>query len=271
MQFGTLAICNLAGSVLHGHDLHWARGIEVQLYGSNLGDGGGQCRCRGATDCKPQDTLRIFLPSFKGYRDVMSFGFYSSGVSVINVFYNLAPQLILARVLDFAAVGLYSRAVNVTQMFDKLVIQILNPVIMPAIFAQTRSGGDLKRIYLDAIELIAAIQWPFLIFLALMADPIIRIWLGPTWMEIVPLVRMLCIASLSLFAACLTYPVLVAVGRVNDALTSSRYFASSVAYFDLHRFVLWHSCRCSFCFVDFAVSGGRRDIFREQTPRDRPS
>jgi O-antigen/teichoic acid export membrane protein len=92
---------------------------------------------------------------------------------------------------------------------------------MPAIFAQTRSGGDLKRLYLNAIELIAAIQWPFLIFLALMADPIIRIWLGVSWIEIVPLVRMLCIASLSLFAACLTYPVLVAVGRVNEALTSS--------------------------------------------------
>ena len=133
----------------------------------------------------------------------------------------MAPQLILARVLDFNAVGLYGRAINVTQVFDKLVIQVLNPVIMPAIFAQIRAGGDLKRIYLNAIELISAVQWPFLIFFALMADPIILIWFGPTWTEIVPLIRMLCIASLSLFAACLTYPVLVAVGRVRDTLTSS--------------------------------------------------
>ena len=79
----------------------------------------------------------------------------------------------------------------------------------------------MKRIYLAAIELISAIQWPFLIFVALMADPIIRTWLGAAWIETVPLVRMLCVASLSLFAACLTYPMLVAVGRVNDALTSS--------------------------------------------------
>ena len=54
-----------------------------------------------------------------------------------------------------------------------------------------------------------------------MAQPIILIWLGPTWLEIVPLVRILCIAYLSLFAACLTYPVLVAVGSVRDALVSS--------------------------------------------------
>jgi O-antigen/teichoic acid export membrane protein len=164
---------------------------------------------------------RIFYPSFAGYRDVIGFGAYSAGTAIINVFYNMAPQFFLARILDFTAVGLYSRAINVTQVFEKLVIQVLNPVIMPAIFAQTRSGGDLKRIYLNAIELIAVMQWPFLLFVALMAEPIIWIWFGPTWIEIVPLIRMLCLASLSLFAACLTYPVLVAVGRVRDTLVSS--------------------------------------------------
>ena len=117
--------------------------------------------------------------------------------------------------------GLYSRATNVTQVFEKLVIQVLNPVIMPAIIAHTRTGGDLKRIYLHAAELIAVVQWPFLIFFALMADPIIRIWLGPTWTEIVPLIQMLCVASISLFAACLTYPILVAAGQVRDTLVSS--------------------------------------------------
>jgi O-antigen/teichoic acid export membrane protein len=56
---------------------------------------------------------------------------------------------------------------------------------------------------------------------AMMARPIILIWLGESWLEIVPLVRVLCIANLALFAACLTYPVLVAVGRVRDALIAS--------------------------------------------------
>jgi O-antigen/teichoic acid export membrane protein len=92
---------------------------------------------------------------------------------------------------------------------------------MPAIFAQTKAGGNLKHIYLDAIALLTAVHWPFLAFLAIMAQPIISIWLGPNWLEIVPLVRMMCIAYLSLFAACLTYPVLVAVGSVRDALMSS--------------------------------------------------
>jgi O-antigen/teichoic acid export membrane protein len=60
-----------------------------------------------------------------------------------------------------------------------------------------------------------------MVFLALMADKIILLWLGPTWMDIVPLVRVLCMASLALFAASLTYPILVAVGRIQDTVNSS--------------------------------------------------
>jgi O-antigen/teichoic acid export membrane protein len=163
----------------------------------------------------------VFRPSLREYRDVMGFGLYSSGISVINVFYNLAPQIFLAKILDFASVGLYSRATNLTQVFDKLVMQVLNPIIMPAIAAQRNAEADLKRVYLDAIQLLSVVQWPFLIFIAIMARPIILIWLGQTGLEIVPLVRVLCVANLALFAACLSYPVFVAVGSLRDALISS--------------------------------------------------
>jgi O-antigen/teichoic acid export membrane protein len=129
--------------------------------------------------------------------------------------------LILGRVLGFTSVGLYGRAAGTTQLFDSLFLGVLNPVIMPAIAAEKRAGADLKRLYLQAVELLTAAQWPFLTFMALMAEPIVRIWFGAGWLEVVPLVRMLCLASLSLFAACLTYPVLVAAGRVRDTLISS--------------------------------------------------
>jgi O-antigen/teichoic acid export membrane protein len=165
--------------------------------------------------------IRIFKPSLWNCSDVLKFGMYSGGVSLINVFYNLSPQLFLGRILDFSAVGLYSRAIGITQVFDRLVGQVLGPVIMPAIFVENRAGTGLRKIYLDSVTLLSAVQWPALTFLAIMAHPIILIWLGSTWLEIVPLVQLLCIANLALFAACLTYPVLVAVGHVRDALLSS--------------------------------------------------
>ncbi len=165
--------------------------------------------------------LRIFRPSLRNWRDVASFGLYSSATVIINVIYQWSPQLILGRIVNLTAVGLYGRAVNVTQIFNKLVLDVLNPVIMPAIAAQARAGHTLKPTYLLAVELITVVHWPCLLFVSLMADPVVRILFGSQWIEVVPLVRMLALASLSLFAACLTYPVLVSVGRVRDTLTAS--------------------------------------------------
>jgi O-antigen/teichoic acid export membrane protein len=220
MEFGKLAICSLAAN---GFSIAVSIALAMLHYSFMAPIWGAVAGNIVLTllliaVCKDR---RIFRPSLSEYPDVIRFGLYSGGVSIINVFYNLAPQIFLARILDFAAVGLYSRAIAITQVFDKLVGQVLSPVIMPAIFAQTKAGGDLRRIYLDAIALLTAVHWPFLAFLAIMAQPVISIWLGSTWLEIVPLVRMMCIAYLSLFAACLTYPVLVAVGSVRDALISS--------------------------------------------------
>lgn len=83
------------------------------------------------------------------------------------------------------------------------------------------SISRVKRIYLHAISLLTVLHWPFLIFMVVMAKPIILVWLGPSWLEVVPLIRLLCIAQLSLFATCLTYRVLVAAGSVRDTPLSS--------------------------------------------------
>ncbi|WP_267922380.1 oligosaccharide flippase family protein [Methylobacterium sp. C25] len=165
--------------------------------------------------------LGIFRPSFTGYREVLRFGSCSSAVVVVNVFYQAFPQFILGRLHGFDAAGLFARSMSISQLYDRLVVQILNPVIMPAMSAQSRAGGDLGRIYLSSIEMITAIQWPILLYVTLMAQPLIEIWLGATWLQTVPLVQCLCLAALSLFAACLTYPTLVAAGKVRDTLVSS--------------------------------------------------
>lgn len=220
MRFGTLAVCNLAAGAATAL-------VSVVLamagfsYMAPVWGGVAGSIVLALTLLASHRDFGALRPSLFEYREIVNFGLYSSGVSFINIFYNLAPQLMLARILDFGSVGLYSRAINLTQAFERLVTQVLNPVVMPAIVAQRRAEADLKAVYLEAIQLLSVVQWPFLIFIAIMARPIVLIWLGETWLEIVPLVRLLCVANLALFAACLTYPVFLAVGSVRDALVSS--------------------------------------------------
>lgn len=165
--------------------------------------------------------LRMFRPGLSDWRQILSFGSFSSATAVLNGLYSNLPQLILGRILDFAAVGLYSRAVMLSQLFDRLVLDGVNPVVLPAFATTVRSGDELKTPYLRAVEYVTALQWPFLLCLALLADPIVGLLLGPQWQAVAPLVRIIALASLCLFPAFLTYPLLVAVGRVRDTLTMS--------------------------------------------------
>lgn len=220
MQFGKLALCNLASNVVSMTVAIVLAIMHFSYMAPVWGAVAGSMMLSASLILAKRD-IGMFRPSLVGVSDVMNFGLYSSGISVINVIYNLTPQIVLARILDFSAVGLYSRALGVTQMFDKLIGQVLGPVILPAIYQQVGAGVQLRRIYLDAIELLTAVYWPALAFMGIMADPIITLWLGPSWAEIVPLVRLICCAYLALFAACLSYPVLVAAGSVRDALWAS--------------------------------------------------
>jgi O-antigen/teichoic acid export membrane protein len=221
MALNTLAICSLIGNCIGVAAsillAVWHFSFMAPIWGALVGS----CALAILLAVFSKDILVVFRPLLSDCSEIFSFGLYSAGISLINVLYNLIPQLFLARVLDFNAVGLFTRAGGITQVFDKLVGQVLGPVVMPAIFAQIKAGRDLKNIYLEAAGYLAVVQWPFLTFIAILAYPIILVWLGPTWLEITPLVRMMCVANLALFAACLTYPVLVAVGRVRDSLVSS--------------------------------------------------
>jgi O-antigen/teichoic acid export membrane protein len=160
----------------------------------------------------------MFLLCLDGWRNVLRFGVYSTGTVIITNLNQWSPQVILARVLDFTAVGLYARSVNIMVMFDRLVTDVLKPVILPAMTVHAGDLAALKRFYLEAIELISGLQWPFMVVVALLAEPIVGMLFGSGWAGAVPLARLLAVASLATFAACLTYPMLVAVGRVRDAL-----------------------------------------------------
>lgn len=165
--------------------------------------------------------LWIFRPSLAGARRIISFGMLSSSVTLINVAYDLLPRLALGRLLGVDAVGIYARAVTVCQLPDRAIVSALQPVVLPAMAAHSRSGGHLKASYLRGLTLMSAIQWPALMMLALLADPVVRLLLGPQWGEAVPLARMIALATMALAPAFLTFPVLVATGRIRDSLLSS--------------------------------------------------
>lgn len=163
----------------------------------------------------------IFRPSIAQTRQLLSFGVASSIITVSNLAYDLFPRLAFGRLLGFDAVGLFSRSATISQLPDRILISALQPVVLPALAAHARAGGDAKGGYLRGVGMMSAVQWPALIMLSILADPVVHVLLGHQWVEAAPLVRTMALANMALAPAFLTFPVLVAAGRIHDAVSAS--------------------------------------------------
>jgi O-antigen/teichoic acid export membrane protein len=163
----------------------------------------------------------FFRPSLSAAREIVSFGFYN-GLNVILYRLNdSVPYMVLGRVMSIESVALYNRSVALCQIPDRVILGGVGSVLLPAFASVTRGDSDLRQPYLRSIALITSVQWPALVLLAILAEPVVAIVLGDQWLAIVPLVRIMALAMLSNFAMELNYPVLVATGAMRDMFLRS--------------------------------------------------
>lgn len=120
-------------------------------------------------------------PSLKGARPILRFG---SGMSLLIVSGSIGvrtPELVIGRLLDMVAVGLWSRAAGLSGQLRMLVSGALGSVFYPA-FARIRDRGeDMGPPYLRVVAGYSATIWPAMAFLAAAALPIVLLLYGETW------------------------------------------------------------------------------------------
>jgi O-antigen/teichoic acid export membrane protein len=151
----------------------------------------------------------------------VAFGGYHGANILLYRLYDSLPYLVLGRTLSLHAVALYSRGIAICQVPDKVLLGGVASVVLTSYSAEVRNGGDLRTSYLRAIEMITALQWPGLVLTAILAHPIVTLLLGAQWVEVVPLVQIMALASLFTFSAELNYPMLVAFGAMRDVFLRS--------------------------------------------------
>ncbi len=160
--------------------------------------------------------LSILRPALKSWSSVLAFGGYSGTSFVINRAYESLPQLVLGQLLPHSAVGLYNRAQTVSDIPDRIVLTSVFSVAFPALAAEIRAGRSLKEPYLRALGYITVFYWPALVLLAVLADPVVSLFLGAQWRSVTPLLQIMAIAGLAWFPVLLTSPVLLAVSANRD-------------------------------------------------------
>jgi O-antigen/teichoic acid export membrane protein len=155
--------------------------------------------------------------SLSSWRDILPFGAKMTLSDLASQLGNQSANLVVGKMLGLSAAGIYSRGYGPVNMFEDKVVGAISAVSYPAFAAEHRESGTAPQLYLRSLVYLTGISWPFFVFAALMALPMIRIMFGNQWDAAVPLMRWLCCAAL---VGTLTYQcnqLFVAVGRVGAA------------------------------------------------------
>lgn len=157
-------------------------------------------------------------PRFDGLRGVLGFGARSSVLYLTGALGTRTPDLIVGKALGVFAVGLYSRAISLSDQFRTLISGAIGSVFFPA-FARIRDRGEpLGPAYLRVCAGYSAVIWPGMAGLALASEPIIRILYGEAWMRTAPLLAMIAVTEIMLISLPLVSDLPILLGRLNRLL-----------------------------------------------------
>ncbi|GAB6054285.1 lipopolysaccharide biosynthesis protein [Magnetospira thiophila] len=220
MNFGALLKINVLSAIVHGtvgvtlaymdfgyYSLAWASVAQI-LANVLLG-------------MLFRPDAAMVLPGFKHWRHVLSFGGRVSVARIFETLGNSSNDLIIGRLIDFTAVGLLSRALGLINLFDIRFMEAVESVMLPAFSSKNREGTHLKATYVRSVEYLTIFAWPFFGVLILTTMPVMRIMFGPQWDAAIPLVQILCVATLIKPLFGMGTHVLVALGHVGANLRAT--------------------------------------------------
>lgn len=155
-------------------------------------------------------------PSLRGIGRVFSMGKHVSGVYLFGQMGASAPEAIIGRADGVASVAFFSRAGGLIELFNKLVLYSVWPVVVPVFAQRAREAGGVQGTYLTGTLYLTGIAWPILFLMGLLAFPAVRIFYGAQWVTSAPLAQVLCIAAAVGVSYHLTKDTLIAIGRVKE-------------------------------------------------------
>lgn len=127
--------------------------------------------------------------------------------------YTNADQAIIGRILGKDALGVYSFATTFSSMPQAEVGAIVSRVV-PGIFSRVQDRPlELQRYFLRLTELLAVLSFPMSVGIALVADLLMPLVLGPQWSEVVAPMRLLCIYAVFQTSQAMVSHVLMWTGQ----------------------------------------------------------
>lgn len=148
--------------------------------------------------------VRWLHPGLSGIRAVLAFG---SPVTIVTFYSSLLarlPEMVLSRLIDLTAAGLYGRAAGLAEQLRWALYTGGSSAVLPELARRFHAGEQLVRPFLKLTAYVTALVWPAAGFLALLSLPLTRFVFGPNWVDMAPLLAVLSL-SYAVFSMIVLY------------------------------------------------------------------
>ena len=133
--------------------------------------------------------------------------------NIVNWCLNNADRVIIGRMLNVHAVGLYTAGYNLAIMPNTLLLGALQPAFMSAASRMQADPQRLGRAYLQMVATVWVLALPMFVFLATISADLIQFLYGTQWADTAKVLAILFLGMPAYVAWGLTTPVLWNTGR----------------------------------------------------------
>ena len=117
------------------------------------------------------------------WRKITAFGLRIMSIGGISQASARVMDIVVAHFLGLAALGLYSRALNLNNLIYGNIYAPMTRVVFAKLSEAQRDGDRVTEIFLRGLRMIIALVGPIVIGLAVLAKPAILLMYGERWMS----------------------------------------------------------------------------------------
>jgi lipopolysaccharide exporter len=128
-------------------------------------------------------------PTFAAARELFGFSKWLLLNNLLIFLNNRGMDFVIGKVGGARALGLYSLAYEIANLPTTELVWPIQRAVFPGYAKVAHNRAELRRAFIQVIGLVALITIPAGALIGLVAEPMVRVVLGPKWLDAVPLIQ----------------------------------------------------------------------------------
>lgn len=151
--------------------------------------------------------------SLARWRDIMEFSKWLLANNVLGFLLTRGDTFFISKLVGAHGLGLYAVAHEISNMPTSELIAPIRRAIFPGYARLADDRPALRESFIAGWALILSLGVPMALGIWLVGDPLVRVFLGPKWLDAIPLIQVLAIYGLMTTFSTNSGPVYLALGK----------------------------------------------------------